>query len=254
MKKLYFIILLNFCFVIHSNAEDEPKIVRYKTSLIFSTGANKYNGDVCNSCSNFGFQGSLSSRFLIQKKWFFRPELSLQRIQSNVDEKSLIQFKNNNTSLALNLEYNLTGDKTHSDKRSKNEFFLAIAPSITHHNPFTIINGNKTFLAPLSTENKSYSKLLPGAKIGIFGDISLTKLKRIGINIDYNLIFSDYIDDTSGKYIDYLKTENTRSLAIDPSQKADIGSNRGNSSKFDSYIRVSLSYEFNFERKQKIYN
>lgn len=236
-----------------SKAQEDGKVVRYKTSLIFGLGANLYKGDVCTSCTNLGFQGNFSSRFLIQKKWFFRPELSLQRIQSQVDEISLIQFKNNTTSLALHLEYNLTGDKTHSDKRSDNEFFISLAPSLTHHNPFTTIDGKKTFLAPLYTENKSYSKLILGTRIGVFGDISISKQKRIGINIDYNLLFSDYLDDTSTEYIDYLKTEKVRSLAIDPSQKAIIGSKRGNNSSFDSYFRVSISYEFNFERKQTIF-
>lgn len=251
MKKILFIILAVFNAVVF--AQNEPTLVRYKTSVISGLGTNFYRGDVCSSCANVGFQANISSRIHMNNRFFFRPEFAVQHIQSGLDKTSGLQFKNNLTSVNFNFEYALTYDKTKQDKRANNEVFIDFGPSFTHHNPYALIDGEKTFLSPLKTENESYSKLILGLKAGLFSSFKINKDARFGIGIDYTLLLSDYIDDVSGKYIDYSKLDKTRTLAIDPTQKAEIGASRGNSSKFDSLLRVTLSYEFSFEKKVEVF-
>ncbi len=249
-KQGFYILII--CIISPIFAQSDAKIVKYKTSVIFGLGASKYIGDLCTTCSNVGIQANLSSRVRIKKQFYFRPEFAYQRVQSNSDPVSGLSFKNNTLGIHLNLEYAFTKDKTKNNGRAKNEFFLLLAPLVMHQNPFTTINGNKTFLAPLSTENKSYSNFLLGLKTGFYVDFNIAQDKRIGFSADYSLLFSDYIDDVSNKYIDYKKTSLTRALAIDPTQKSIIGSARGNKVGFDDLLRCTIHYEFVSSRKSNL--
>lgn len=252
MKKLFFLIVL--CLSHFIFAQEDAKLVRYKTSVILGAGSNLYKGDVCQSCINLGYQINLASRVLFYKRFYFRPEFSLQRVQSQEDAITKLSFKNNTYSAFLNLEYALTSDLHTLDHRAKNEFFLSFAPVFMHHNPFANLDNRKTFLSTLQTEGSSYSKFILGAKIGLFTDFELKKNTRLGFSLDYILFLSDYVDDVSGKYIDYSKLDKVRKLAIDPTQSASFGSQRGNNKAFDSLLRFSVSYEFSFEKKVEVFN
>jgi hypothetical protein len=252
MKKSLYILLLLLVSLLKARSQNDIKSnaqtgqTRYKTNLIISASGLSYKGDVCKGCLNTGYSLGLSSRFRFNNRLYFRPEYVFNRIQSGIDTKSKLSFKNNTHSVVLNFEYGLIAPEKGSVSRPKNEIFLCLSPFVMHHNPFTEINGKKTYLAPLLTENKNYSKLITGVRLGLETSFELSKDKRLGVFADYQLLFSDYLDDVSKNYVDYSKTYTNRSLAIDPTQTAEIGSKRGNSSPFDGFFRLGLSFEFGY--------
>jgi hypothetical protein len=243
MKKIIYLFLL----FISTQVSAQEEKVRYKSNAIFSLSAHSFIGDVCPQCGNLGLGLSASSRFRFVKSIFFRPEFAYQRLQAAKDPKSMLTFKNNTFSAILNLEYALVKDKHRTDGRANKEFFLNFAPILMHQNPFTKLENKKVFLASYQTEAVSYSKFVLGIKLGLSADFKLKKENRIGFFADYQLFLSAYLDDVSQNYIDYTKAEPNRSKLIDPTQKAEIKTKRGNNSKFDSLLRVGLSFEFGFK-------
>ena len=229
-------------------AFSQDKSIRYKTSAIVSIGTNMYSGDLCKGCSNIGYGASLSSRFKMTKKILFRPEFDFQHLQSQVDETSQLAFENNMLGAILNFEFGLHRLDRGRTSRSKKELFLVLAPLVYHHNPYTILGNQKTYLAPLQTEKESYSKLIPGVKVGMNFMSAINKKSRLGVQLDYTLLLSDYVDDVSANYVDYALLDPNRGAAIDPTGKAEIGSARGNNSNFDGFLRIMLSWEISFEK------
>lgn len=248
MRKGLVGILVLFCF---AGLYSQDKTVRYKTSAIVSPTVNLYRGDVCSGCANVGYGLSVSSRFKINRKFLFRPEFEVQHIQSQSDSETQLSFANNLIGATINFEYGLHRLSKGRSGRAKNEVFLLFAPVVYHHNPYAKFNDEKTNLAPLQTEDVTYSKLIPGLKLGLNFNLLANKKTRIGFQVDYTFLLSDYVDDVSGDYIDYTIVDPQRATAIDPSQTAEIGSERGNDSGFDSIIKASLIWEFSFSRVRK---
>ena len=230
----------------------QGKTVRYNTSVIVSPTVNLYNGDVCSGCTNIGYGLSLSSRFPITKKLLFRPEFDIQHISSQLDDGSQLSFANNLIGAAINFELGFHGVNAKRSKRAKNEVFLLLAPLVYHHNPYKVVEGDRLYLASYQTENTIYSKLMPGVKLGLNFNFSANKQTRIGVQIDYTLLASDYVDDVSKAYIDYTTVDPQRSFIIDPTQGKTVGESRGNSSNFDSILKASIIFEFSFSRIRKV--
>src|SRR5690606_23961809 len=87
-----------------------------------------------------------------------------------------------------------------------------------HFKPFTKEeNGNKVFLQPLSTEGqgciegvKPYKLWQFNLPFGIGAEYSLNEDMRLGLEIGYRKLFTDYLDDLSGQYVDETLLRNAR--------------------------------------------
>jgi opacity protein-like surface antigen len=87
--------------------------------------------------------------------------------------------------------------------------YVFVGGSIFTAKPYTILNGQKVFLQPLSTEGQGFT---PGKKtykttsfaipIGFGAEYALGEDVRVGIEFSYHKTFTDYIDDVSTSYVD----------------------------------------------------
>lgn len=129
-----------------------------------------------------------------------------------------------------------------------------------HFKPYTKdASGNKTALKPLSTEGQGF---LPGVKeykltqfclpFGIGAEYSLNEDMRVGIEMGYRKLFTDYLDDVSKDYVDQTALLNARGQqAVDLAYRGDeVGSGpypaanitRGNPKNKDGYYYIAVTY------------
>jgi hypothetical protein len=133
-----------------------------------------------------------------------------------------------------------------------------------HFNPYTKdAAGDKTFLKPLSTEGQGFvpginNYSLTGFNIPLgFGvDYLLGEDHRIGLELGYRLLFTDYLDDVSSNYVaeaDLLKSRGAK--AVELAFRGDEVSNRpyplpgdtrGNPKSNDGYYYIGFTYTFRF--------
>jgi len=120
-------------------------------------------------------------------------------------------------------------------------------------NPKAIYQGRETLLAPLKTENISYSKnsiVAPygaGIKYNVRGNWNLSG------ELGYRTVFNDYLDDVSFKYPESNSFDNPLAAALSDRSGEKTGTNlgvpglqRGDFRKRDTYMfaGISLSYTF----------
>lgn len=143
---------------------------------------------------------------------------------------------------------------------------------IYHFNSYTKDNnGAKTFLKPLSTEGEGF---LPGVKnykltqlsipIGFGAERSLNEDTRIGIEVGYRKLFTDYLDDVSDSYVDKNALLTARGQqAVDLAYRGDkvgtgpypaAGTPRGNPKHKDGYfyIAITCTLRYFFDKYKQI--
>ena len=172
-----------------------------------------------------------------------------------------LSFKSQIMEFAVQAEFNffgfVTGDPTHR-----------FTPYLTggiggfYYNPYTMYNGQKTYLQPLGTEgqnagygDRKYSNtsfcfpLGVGVKFWVVGGVNLT------LEIADRLTTTDYLDDVSTTYVGSTSFKKNsvaqalqdRSTEINPNSPiGTLGKQRGNTSSMDQYMVAELSISFNF--------
>jgi len=129
-----------------------------------------------------------------------------------------------------------------------------------HFKPFTKDeDGNKVFLQPLSTEGQGFIEGVKPYKLwqfnlpfGIGAEYSLNEDMRLGLEIGYRKLFTDYLDDLSGQYVDETSLRNARGQqAVDLAYRGDevgsgtyppAGTFRGNPKDKDGYYFIAVTY------------
>lgn len=135
---------------------------------------------------------------------------------------------------------------------------------IYHFNPTTKDeNGNKVKLQPLNTEGQG---IVPGVKqysltqfnipLGIGVERMLNEDMRVGLEIGYRKLFTDYLDDVSGVYADETVLSSAKGqAAADIAYRGDeigggpyppAGTTRGNPKNKDGYFYIGLTYTLRF--------
>ena len=133
-----------------------------------------------------------------------------------------------------------------------------------HFNPYTTDNsGSKVFLRPLSTEGQgfvqgadSYKRTGFNLPLGAGINYALNEDMRLGLEIGYRKIFTDYLDDVSNNYVDQTSLLSARGqTAVDLAWRGDeinsapypaAGSQRGNPQQKDGYYYIALTYSIRF--------
>ncbi len=88
--------------------------------------------------------------------------------------------------------------------------YIFAGVGLYHFKPFTRAeDGTKTFLKPLSTEGQG---IVPGTKeykltqfnipLGIGATYAINEDIRVGLEMGYRKLFTDYLDDVSSTYVD----------------------------------------------------
>jgi hypothetical protein len=135
---------------------------------------------------------------------------------------------------------------------------------IYHFNPYTKdVDGRKTSLRPLSTEGQGFVTGVNPYKLtqfniplGFGADYLLGEDHRIGLEFGYRRLFTDYLDDVSGRYVDEAGLLHARGAkAVELAYRGDevssrpypvAGDVRGNPKIKDSYYYIAFTYTFRF--------
>jgi hypothetical protein len=131
-------------------------------------------------------------------------------------------------------------------------------------NPYTKdTTGAKHFLRPLSTEGqgfidgvKEYKQTQFNIPLGIGVDYLLGEDHRIGLELGYRRLFTDYLDDVSDRYVDGAALQAARGAkAVELAYRGDeikpgpypvAGDIRGNPKIKDGYYYIAFTYTFRF--------
>lgn len=135
---------------------------------------------------------------------------------------------------------------------------------VYHFNPYTKdAGGARQFLKPLSTEGQGfvpgvadYKRTQFNIPLGFGVDYLLGEDHRIGLEFSYRYLFTDYLDDVSGRYVaegDLQKARGDKAveLAFRGDEVSSLrypvpGDIRGNPKSKDAYYYIGCTYTFRF--------
>jgi hypothetical protein len=219
-------------------------------------GAAGYSGDLKEkmlSLSQMNFLGSLGARYDLTERVALRTYFTYAKLQGD-DKKGTADMQRRNLNFKTNLfEWELGAQYS---ILNPNESwwvpYVYAGLGVFHYNPFTYDeNGVKTFLQPLGTEGKSYGLTQLCIPLGLGIERSLNEDMRLGVEIGYRKLFTDYLDDVSGFYVDQATLLSTRGQkAVDLAFRGDEvgagtypsgGSVRGKPNK-DGYYYIAFTF------------
>ena len=257
MKKL---ILISALFPIVACAQNFHFSIR--------AGVASYNGDLKRKSFGFSqssFMGSIGAKYDISEHLTARSYFSLTSLKGD-DKKGNAVMKDRNLNFKtgifeweLGAQYNILNMND-----SWWTPYVYAGVGIFHFNPYTKdLNGGKTFLRPLSTEGEGF---LPGVKkysltqfsipLGFGAERSLNEDMKVGMELGYRKLFTDYLDDVSDVYTDESALLAARGQkAVDLAYRGDeVGAGpypgakvtRGNPKSKDGYFYVALTFTLRF--------
>lgn len=231
-------------------------------------GIAAYNGDLKRKSFSFSqssFIGSIGARYDISEHVTARTYFSLTSLKGD-DKKGTatmqgrnLNFKTSVFDWELGAQYNFLNM---NDSWWTPYVFAGIG--VFHFNPYTKdVNGAKTFLRPLSTEGegfmagvKKYSLTQLSIPFGFGAERSLNEDMRVGLELGYRKLFTDYLDDVSDLYVDEsallaAKGQKAVDLAyrgyeVGAGPYPGANSTRGNPNSKDGYFYVALTFSFRF--------
>lgn len=152
------------------------------------------------------------------------------------------------------------------EKRYSPYFFAGLA--VFKFNPYTHDSAlQKVYLKPLSTEGqglsqypsrKPYSLVQPAIPVGGGIKFAVTENLRVGIEIGFRKLFTDYLDDVSSSYVDPADLLAAKGqLSVDLSYRGDElpngdpnypskGTQRGGNRNKDVYYFTGLNISYRF--------
>jgi len=257
MKKLLFALL---CLPMASAAQN----FHFATRL----GLANYQGDLkasSVSLSQAKFLFSLGVRYDLSEHVMARSYLTLTGLQAD-DKKGTATMQRRNLNFNSKIfEWEISGQYSLFSLNDKWWTpYLYVGVGLFHFNPSTEdLNGNKTYLKPLSTEGQGF---MPGIAeyglwqlnipLGIGAEYSLNEDMRVGLEMGYRKLFTDHLDDVSGNYVDESKLLTARGqTAVDLAYRGDEvgagpypspGVNRGSPQHKDGYYYIAVTYTLRY--------
>ena len=154
--------------------------------------------------------------------------------------------------------------------RYKNGFraYLFAGVGGFYTNPKANKDGEWVKLRPLHTEGKSYSPIGVSIPAGLGFYFTFDKKHRLGFEMNYRKLFTDYIDDISGNYPTVAPTDAyTQGLILRTTELGaqglsdnagaykshGWGQKRGDPTHKDSYMTMSVSYSYVVRGKSSFY-
>jgi len=226
-------------------------------------GVANYQGDLQAKRVTFKqakFLGSLGAQFDLSEHFTARTYFTLSSLQAD-DKKgtSSMQARNLNFSTKLfdwelSAQYNIL-----SLNNSWFTPYVFAGIGLYHFNPYThTTDGTKTYLKPLSTEGqgivagqKEYKLTQFNIPLGIGATYAVTEDIRVGLELGYRKLFTDYLDDVSTNYADQAVLLSAKGqTAVDLAYRGDeVGSgaypaaktSRGGANEKDGYYYMALT-------------
>ncbi|OQP50367.1 hypothetical protein A4H97_00555 [Niastella yeongjuensis] len=177
-------------------------------------GIANYQGDLQAKSITFNqakFMGSLGAMYDLSEHFTARTYFTLTSLQGD-DKKGTTAMKARNLNfqtklwdIELGAQYNIL-----SLNNSWWTPYIFAGIGLYHFNPFTKTeDGAKTFLQPLSTEGqgiepgkKEYKLTQFNIPLGIGATYAISEDIRVGLELGYRKLFTDYVDDVSTTYAD----------------------------------------------------
>ena len=231
-------------------------------------GAAGYKGELkakTISLSQMNLMGSLGARYDLSEHLSARTYFTLSALEGD-DKKGTSAMQQRNLNFKSKLfDWELTGQY---NLFSLNERwwtpYVFAGIGIYHYKPYTEDTaGNKVFLKPLSTEGQGFMSNAKEYKLtqfsipfGIGADYSLGEDMKVGLELGYRKVFTDYLDDVSNRYVDAASLMNARGPeAVELAWRGDekhggpyptAGTLRGNKDNKDGYYYIALTYTLRF--------
>ena len=227
-------------------------------------GLAGYQGDLkakSVSLSQTKLMGSIGGRYDLSEHVTARTYFTLTSLAAD-DKKGTAAMKDRNLNFKTKLlDWELTAQYNFFSLNNRWWTpYVYAGIGIFHYNPYTKNTADeKTFLRPLSTEGQGF---IPGVKeykltqlsipFGLGFDYSLNEDMRVGLEMGYRKLFTDYLDDVSTTYVDQAALLNAKGqAAVDLAWRGDeihglpyppAGSTRGNPDNNDGYYYIALTY------------
>jgi hypothetical protein len=226
-----------------------------KFSVKYALGVANYSGDLqrqpytfdqCQISAGVGLEYEITDHFIA------RADISAAKVSAEDRRSTLasararnLEFTSNIEEFALIAEYDLL-----SLKKYKATPYVFAGIGIYHFNPYTSDQlGDKIYLRPLGTEGQGsngQSKYnltqlnIPyggGIKVALNDDI------RLGVEVGFRKLFTDYLDDVSSSYSPVVTGE-AKQYAFRGTGPYPTGAQRGNSAANDDYYFTQLTLSF----------
>lgn len=226
-------------------------------------GIANYQGDLQAKKFTFKqgrFLASLGAQYDLSEHFTARTYFTFSSLQAD-DKKGTtsMQMRNLNFSTKLfdwelGAQYNIL-----SLNNSWWTPYVFAGIGLYHFNPYThTTDGTKTYLQPLSTEGegiladkKTYALTQFNIPLGIGALYAVSEDVRVGLELGYRKLFTDYLDDVSSQYVDQATLLAARGqTAVDLAYRGDeVGAGsypaaktaRGNSGDKDGYYYVAFT-------------
>jgi hypothetical protein len=276
MKKFYLLTSLLGIILSHVAEAQSFYTLRRDRSLIANVGLNTstYYGDLKDDSDFIDAKPSLSLGLMtsITRNVFIRSEFSWVTLSGRDAESSDGGKITRNLSFtSSNYEFNVTGVvhlipvRGRFYQRPNYNLYGFIGLGGLYFNPKAELEGQKYALQPLMTEGVKYSRFAFIVPFGLGGKVKLTPFVNLALEAGWRKTFTDYIDDVSTTFIDNASIANpiARQLA---DRRPEIGlpvleegRKRGDPSKKDAYMLLSLKVEYYLPYQlgggnRKIYN
>jgi hypothetical protein len=234
-----------------------------------SGGMANYNGDMLDKLyvmkQTNGYIGA-DVHYEISARIQLRAGFNFARVNGNdrYGSKDYLQKRNLNFESAIS-EFSLGAEFFLFDlSEEKMSPYLFASLAYFHFNPYTYdSSGKKTFLSRLSTEGqglypdrKKYSLSQIAIPVGGGLRVSITDNIRIGFELGFRKLFTDYLDDVSTTYADYNDLLSAKGpVAVGLAYREDElpggnplypdkGTQRGNYKQKDTYYFTGLTISY----------
>jgi hypothetical protein len=226
-------------------------------------GIANYQGDLQAKRVTFKqakFLGSLGAQYDLSEHFTARTYFTLSSLQAD-DKKGTSSMQMRNLNFAtklfeweLGVQYNIL-----SLNNSWFTPYLFAGVGLYHFKPYTRTqDGTKAYLQPLSTEGqgimagkKEYKLTQFNIPLGIGATYAINEDIRVGLELGYRKLFTDYLDDVSTEYVDEALLLSARGqTAVDLAYRGDeVGagayptakSPRGGANEKDGYYYMALT-------------
>lgn len=226
-------------------------------SIYGSLGATNYYGDLCDNfeCIQPRPAVGIGVIFRLSDKFSSKSELNYVRLASNdVWKDRNLSFRSGNLEIYSSLMFDYYKFTKNLRKRKFLSPYAFVGFGVIFYNPRAKLNGEWYSLRPLKTEGKSYGIVAPIVPFGFGVKIKHTRKWDFMVEAGYRITFTDYLDDASSyKFQKKNDFENPNGPAASLSNRTQQGDDflgyRGNPTKNDGYLVLSIKARYTFTSK-----
>ncbi len=183
--------------------------IRRERSLIATvgTGTAHYFGELVNPNSLGKYRPNIvvGAEYYLYNRISVRTELSWFMIAGDDEDANSDRVQRNLSFFSNNFELDATGavylfpNRPRFYQRPAINLYGFAGVGLLYFNPKTRYNGDVVALAPLQTEGRQYSRVIPVIPFGLGVKLKCDPFWNVILEAGYRLTFSDHLDDVSSR-------------------------------------------------------